>query len=265
MFHGMGSFSAGQDRNGNNATATSGTLDRNLVTTYNDPSGYTTYTTYDSAGNPLVYRVDYLTVTIKSDICSATGGVYNCTDDPQPQNFPTKITLPTGKTYVFKYAVNTPGDLIEMDLPTGAVITYQYKDFYQQKYVHWQEPTYAGSRAVTKRTVTLNGQSNSWTYTPSLGGDTVTDPLGNYQVHTFNYVNTMDGWVAVISPNVYEVSVAYHNAQGQLLRTTNNTYTAEYDPVNNTTANVRSIQTQTILETGQTSEEQTDYETFSYP
>jgi RHS repeat-associated protein len=254
------SASSAQDRNGNTMTASADTLNRNLVTTYNG-NGYTTYTISDSAGNPLVFRVDFQTITFTSDIC---GSIQYCTDSDFYISVPTKITLPTGKTYVFKYAANTPGDLIEMDLPTGAVITYQYGDFYQSVYTKGVvKPNYVGGRAITKRTVTVNGQANSWIYTPALGLNTITDPLGNKQVHTFSTVAASDD-PNVRSSNMYETSVVYENPQGQALRTVNKTYAAEYDPVNNTTANVRLIQTQTVLENGQTSETQTDFETFKY-
>ncbi len=271
---GVGLFGPGQDRNGNLTTETSDTLGRNLLTTSGgtnpDGTGFTTYTITNSAGKPLVFRIDYQNVTITTDICAATTGIsaYSCADYTIVNGLPSKITLPTGKAYVFKYANDTPGDLIEMDLPTGGVITYQYEDFYQPKYVSGQSdlPNFVGSRAVTKRTVTINGQSNFWTYTPNpnTGIDTVTDPLGNYQVHTFSFVDALNGSQLIESSNWYEVGVAYHNSQGQLLRTTNNTYAADYDPVNNTTANVRVIQTTTTLDNGQTSEKQTDYETFPY-
>lgn len=264
------SSDAGQDRNGNSATATADTLNRDLVTTYNGTTDsgapYTTYTTYDSAGNPLVYRVDTQSVTITSDICTATGG--GCTDGTMTYDLPSMLTLPTGKSYVFKYANNTPGDLVELDLPTGASIKYTYTDLYQEKFgAKGTEPNDVGGRAVTSRAVTVNGQTNTWTYTPNLASvNTVIDPLGNQQVHTFSTVSAAnDGNQYVISPNKYEMSVAYYNSQHQLLRTTNNTYYADWDPVNNTTANVRMTQTRTILENNQTSEQQTDYETFSYP
>lgn len=266
----IGNTLTNQDRNGNIITPAGDTVDRNLVTEYDGTTGsgepYTTYTINDSAGNPLVYRVDYQAVTITSDICAVTGG--GCTDSSLAYDLPSMLTLPTGKTYVFKYANNTPGDLIEMDLPTGAVITYQYEDLYVEKYIgHGTEPTYVGGRAVTNRTVTVNGQAYPWTYTPNLAGvNTVTDPLGNQQVHTFSTVSASTGGSQyVTSSNEYETSVVYYNSQHQRLRTINNTYAADWDPVNNTTANVRVTQTQTILDNNQTSEVQTDYETFSYP
>jgi RHS repeat-associated protein len=266
----MGGFSNGQDTNGNQFSPTADTLNRDIITTGGGTNSngmpYTTWTINDSSGNPLVFRLDFQMVTITTDICAATAGPYNCTDYTETMGLPSVLTLPTGKTYVFKYAANTPGDLVEMDLPTGAVITYQYGDFYQSKYSSGQtRPNYVGSRAVTKRTVTVNGASNSWTYTPGTT-DTVTDPLGNYQVHTFSFVNASGGPGGLVeSPGVYEVGVAFYNAQKQLLRTVANTYAAEWDPVNNSTANVRVVQTTTTLENGQTSAVQTDYETFTYP
>jgi len=260
-----------RDTNGNTMTSSSDTIDRNLLTTVNgtnpDGTGYTTYTTQDYAGNPLVFRVDYQLVSTMSDICAATNiGPYGCTDTPGAiGELPSTLTLPTGKQYVFKYAPNTPADLIEMDLPTGAVITYQYEDFYQSNpYLQGQEPGYTGSRAVKQRTVTVGSQTNTWTYTPSLSKDTVTDPLGNVQVHSFGPVSVTGPGGLISSPNVYELGVAYYNSQNQLLRSTSNQYAAEYDPVNNTTANVRMVQTTTTLDNGQISQKQTSYETFQY-
>ena len=270
-----------QDRNGNIATASLDTLDRNLVTTYNgtgtDGMPYTTYTISNSSGSPLIFTVNFQTVTITTDICSNTiYGLYNCTDYTTTKDLPSMLTLPTHKTYVFKYAPNTPGDLIEMDLPTGAVITYQYTDFYEMQLSPQPGyyPNFVGSRAVTKRTVAVNGNQYVWTYNLVPGvSSTVTDPLGNYQIHTFNVVHAMSGGnIIATSSNVYEMSVAYYNSSNQLLRTDTNTYTAEPDPVNSgyyppntTTANVRVTHTTTTLDSGQTSAKQTDYETFSYP
>ena len=267
-------LSAGQDRNGNTVSATSDTLQRNLVTTYNGTTSggmpYTTWTTHDAAGTTLVFRLDYQAVTVTSDICAAAHSIYSaasCADFTQTYDYPSVLTLPTGKTYVFKFANNTPGDLQELDLPTGASITYQYEDFYQLKINPLQpaHPNFAGSRAVTKRTVNVDGQQYAWNYSPSQTSDTVTDPLGNYQIHTFSFISALDpGNQLVFSTGVYEQSEADYDNQGNLLRTTVNSYAAEYDPVNNTTANGRIVQVKTTLGNA-TSAVQTDYETFSYP
>lgn len=266
---------AGQDRNGNTATTTSDTLERNLVTTYNGTTSaglpYTTYTINNSAGKPLVFRVDYQNVAVTSDICAATNGAYPCTDISQTQILPSMLTLPTGKTYVFKYTSNTPGDLYEMDLPTGAVITYQYQDFYQTKFVtqpglHSPQPNYVGSRAVKSRTVAVDGQTYLWTYTPSVTTDTVTDPLLNVQVHTFSTVNASGPSGLVASSNLFEMGVVYKDSKGNTLRTVSNKYAADYDPVDQTAVNERITQTTTTLDNGQASQKQTDFnDTFSYP
>jgi RHS repeat-associated protein len=263
-----------RDRNGNTITSTGDMLDRGLLTEFDGTTSgglpYTTYTAQDYAGKPLVFRVDYQQVVMLTDICAATTGVesaaVNCTDAPTTVTVPAKLTLPNGKTYVFKYAENTPGDLSELDLPNGATITYSYTDFYiGSPYQRGTQPNYVGSRAVTKRVETIGSQVNTWTYNPGITGDKVTDPMGNSQVHQFSPVSINVGPTNYTTSSVYETGVLYYDSSNNLLRTVSKAYTGEADLVNNAVANVRLISTTTKLENEQASQTQTDYETFTYP
>ncbi|WP_220464965.1 RHS repeat-associated core domain-containing protein [Granulicella sp. 5B5] len=264
-----------RDRNGNLITPNADTLNRSLLAYSNgtnpDGSTYSTYTIENHAGNPLTFRVDFQQMSFQTDICAATAGgaggaATNCTDSPTAITVPTKLTLPNGKTYVFKYAQGSPGDLQELDLPNGAYITYSYTDFYQASpYQHGTQPNYVGSRAVTKRVETIGSQVNTWTYNPSIVSDKVTDPMGNSQVHQFAPVSINVGPTNYTTTSVYETGVLYYDSSGNLLRTVGKTYTGEPDLVNNAVANVRVISTTTTLENGQTSQVQTDFETFQYP
>ena len=263
-----------RDRNGNTVTTSGDTLNRGLLNEVDGTTSgglpYTTYTAENYAGNPLVFRVDYQQVVMLTDICAATTGVesaaVNCTDAPTTVTVPQKLTLPNGKTYVFKYAANTPGDLSELDLPNGATITYSYTDFYvASPYQHGTQPNYVGSRAVTKRVETTGNQVNTWTYSPSVISDKVTDPMGNSQVHQFSPVSINVGPTNYTTSSVYETGVLYYDSSNNLLRTVSKVYTGEADLVNTAVANVRLISTTTTLENGQASQTQTDYETFTYP
>src|SRR5205807_10416076 len=106
----------------------------------------------------------------------------------QIQPLVSSIVLPTGQQYLFHYDPNF-GDLIEIDLPTGGVITYS-----------WQVVGTAGPppdgrntahRVIKTRTLTIPWQpSQTWNFQWSaaiyVGGVTVTDPLNNQSVYTLN-------------------------------------------------------------------------------
>jgi RHS repeat-associated protein len=257
------------DRNGNEA-GPNDTLDRPLIETFNDPRGqYTTYTVRDSDGNQQVYRVDYQSVDLNPDICTALSPPKQFTCEQNwysPISLPSKLTLPNGKTYVFTYVSNSSGELQQITLPDGGTISYTYSDAYQLKLNSpGQPPNAVGGRAVTTRTVTVNGVASTWNYKITLGGsNTVTDPLGNVQAYVFTDLCANGGPAQICSSNVYEASVTYSDSAGHTLRKVSNTYADEYDPVNNAVANARVIKLTTTLDNGQVTQRQTDYETFTY-
>lgn len=269
-----------EDANGNMMSETLDTVGRTPISvsvgptiTYTAPSGrtitgpqYTKYTSEDSNGNPQVYEVDYQAVDEISDICASTFSVSGtCTEGGGQTLVYKQLLLPDGRAYVFTYTNNTPGDLSRVDLPTGASIAYTYGDFYQTQFGgEGQQPNSTGGRSIATRTVTVGGVSNRWTYKIAQGTSSVTDPLGNSQSHTFVQVNSGTGSQMRTSSNFYEAQVVYKGSSGTL-RTVNTDYEADADYVTNVAINVRPIRKTTILDNGQQSKVETDYETFTYP
>jgi YD repeat-containing protein len=133
---------------------------------------------------------------------------------------PTKlqsIVLPNLQTWDFTY--NDPGDgstynglpinygsLTQITLPTGGTISYSYATELQG--------VISGGRRVVQRTVNANdgAGAHSWSYAYTFGTTpvtTVTDPMGNYVVHTFG-LQTGSG---------YETLTQYYQSGGTLLKT----------------------------------------------
>ncbi|AEU36103.1 RHS repeat-associated core domain protein [Granulicella mallensis MP5ACTX8] len=280
-----------RDRNGNimSLQGDTDTLNRSPVTTtsgpgvtYTTPLGnaiqgyqYTNYTVYDSSGNPQVYKVDYQAMDFASNMCTEAtmsgtqSQSYPCEDTVIPIIEPWHLTLPSGKAYVFTFNNGSMGELAKVDLPTGGSISYSYSGLYQTQpnTIPGQQPNWVGGPGVTSRTVTVNGAANKWTY--KINPDeqaTVTDPLGNTQIHTYGLVQPSN---APANYNTYlgayyDTSATYSDSSGNLLKTVANDYTAEYDPINNAIANVRVIRTTTTLAGNQVTKKETDYETFQY-
>jgi RHS repeat-associated protein len=139
------------------------------------------------------------------------------------------IVMPNGQSWDFQY--NDPGDgstfngypinygtLTQITLPTGGTISYTYLT---------ESSEGAGvcnmvGRWVATRSVNANDGTGShqWTYsyTINVGGasnsTTVTDPVGNYVVHTFG----------VGSCQAYETEAQYYQAGGTLLKTITTAY-----------------------------------------
>ncbi len=64
----------------------------------------------------------------------------------------------------------------------------------------------------------------------------MTDPDGNVQVHTYEYITDSSNRV---SSTEYEKSVAYKDSSGNVLRTVTNTYVGDPDPNSNLLINGR--------------------------
>jgi RHS repeat-associated protein len=276
------------DPNGNEASSGADTIDRPLVsvangptTTYTAPLGQTqqgpsstTYTVQDSNGTPRVYTVNYEAVDWSPDICSQAPPLvstrYACElISPRAPLVISQITLPDGSSYKFTYVDNQSGEIQSITLPTGATISYTYGDVYQAKNMNigplnMNLPSgVVGGRGVTTRTVAVNGSQYNWTYNfdVNLANTTVTDPVGNVTVHNYGQLSVND---EPASSGEYEMSTTYTDAHGKLLRTVNNTYTPDYDPVNKAISDARLVKQVTTLENGQQSEKLTTYDSFTY-
>lgn len=151
------------------------------------------------------------------------------------------IVLPDGHSWSFQY--NDPGDgstyggspvnygtLTQITLPTGGTISYSYTTISGMGGTTCQN----GGRFVVSRTVNANdGAGNhTWTYsyaTTNTGNNsspwsvatTVTDPLGNQTVHTFNSLYAQDNCPA------YEAQTQYYQgsqSSSTLLKTVKTSY-----------------------------------------
>jgi YD repeat-containing protein len=119
---------------------------------------------------------------------------------------------------------------------------------------------------VTSRTVNANDGTggHTWTYgygTNSAGAETttVTDPVGNYSVHTFGLS---------IGQPIYETQVQYFQANGTLLKTVNTTYSYTASNMSRNSQaplNVVPIQITVTLANGKTSTVNRSYDSgFNY-
>ncbi len=274
------------DPNGNEA-GPNDTMDRALVTTTNGPTmtytsplgatlqgpSYTDYTVLDSNGDKQVYKVNYEMIDINPDICSqdpgAVSSIYSCSVGSYGSPLVIKqVVLPNNFSYGFTYVNNSNGQVQQVTLPTGASISYTYADDYQEKFAGTGVPYSAvGTSGVATRTVTVNGSAYKWTYNISLEGQnnsqtSVTDPLGYVTVHNFGTLCADS--CTTTSADVYETSTTYSDAHSHLLRTITNTFTPDYDPVNNTVSDGRLTNQTITLDNGEQSQRTTSYDSFTY-
>ena len=273
-------FTAGalEDANGNQASSTTDMLNRVPVTTtqgpnftFTSPLGaqltapqYTLYNITDTNGQQQVYRLDYQLIDVSSNMCPIVQFTKKtCNEDTGDDLLmPQKLTLPNGKTYLFTFNNNTPGQLARVDLPTGAYITYTYANSYFAQPPASNPQNWAGRQGVVSRTVHENGNTYTWNYSGIPNGTvTVTDPDGNVQVHTYQAITDNAGHS---SATKYEQSVVYENSSGQVLRTVANTYAGDLDPNSLLLVDGRITSVTTTLDNGLVSQKQTDYETFQY-
>jgi RHS repeat-associated protein len=98
------------------------------------------------------------------------------------------LTLPDGTSYTFTY--NLTGDLAQVTLPQGGTI----------KYTWTTAPTNVDNGTVFQRAVqtrTLNAGNNApdqvWTFAYTVGGATITDPMGNDSVYAYSPPNGSSG------------------------------------------------------------------------
>ena len=233
---------AREDSNGNKITYTDGTN-----TAYVDTMGRTvplppapsTTTSFSGCTGPLptysaalwnlpaegggtaTYKLCFAQVTFK------TPTTLTCANTSQPTFQPVRlqsVLLPNSTSWVFEY--NDPdasdpssnyGSLTKITFPTGGSISYTYETVgCNSQY---------GARYVATRTVdALDGPNfssnpHTWIYTwgggfPYSSPNTVTDPYGNYAVHTFGTGATTG----------YETEVQYYNSSSALQKTVETSY-----------------------------------------
>ncbi len=242
-----------QDSNGNqliypgdNATGTgTDTLGRTL---FNNEIKY-----YDSSGTLQTIQITYTNVSIQTSLCWLSSADI-CTEYSGTWSMPYQIILPNGMTYTFTYAQGAYGEPTSVTLPTGGQISWA-----------WGSPTEdGGGRVVASRTVTVGGQTSTWTYTHTQLWQTqystnVRDPVGNEAKHSFTRLGSgfRDWNKPTDVPNVTKVEFFQGSAAtGQLMKTVQTDYSGAGTilPIRETT---------TWNPTNQVSKVETDWDSFT--
>jgi RHS repeat-associated protein len=175
---------------------------------------------------------------------------------PNSQNLTKLQSIVLPNTQIWSFTYNDPGDgstyngspinygtLTQIALPTGGTLSYSYATLLNL----------AGcdnsGRWVTQRTLNANDGtgSHTWSYSYTFGSPsttTVTDPLGNYAVHTF-------GLVACAG---YETQTQYYQSGGTLLKTITTVFNSLVSRNTSGLANVVPTQITTAWANGKTSQ-----------
>ena len=274
-----------EDPNGNMITLSSGTFTDSLGRQITSPPNPSSSSNTDTSGCPqppqVLLPVDHAVQwsvpgpngnTVNYKFCYAKVAI-NIPPGSPTSEYPgvsgsnTKlqsILLPNGQTWSFGY--NDPGDgstyngspvnygtLTQVTLPTGGTISYSYVSV--GSLVGCQN----GGRWVATRMMNANDGtgSHTWTYSYTYGtSTTVTDPLGNYAVHTF-------GLGGPCTP--YETQTQYYQVGGTLLKTVSTTYNSVASRNSNGPVNVVPTQIETTWPNGKTSQVTKSYDSgFSY-
>jgi hypothetical protein len=255
--------SSPKDANGNMMTWGPGGLDslgRALVAVQT-PTNQRIYTVKDSSGNNQTYTVNLnSSYTIKTNLPDAPGAGSGVLKQINGSAYTviSSIVLPNGRSYVFKYDQPSPyayANLVEIDLPTGAVTTYSWATF--------GNSDSSSSRKVTDRTVTVNGQQYHWHFDQSTG--TVTDPAGNQSVYSRVQGTILSAkfYAGTASGNpVRQYQMSYVNDASDPMQ---DPYQGTPDPeyiLYNPGRRLTSITT--TLDDGRVSKKEYDSETFNY-
>lgn len=251
------------DTNGNVATLSTDMLGRSMPFA-------TSFSYKDSNGATQSFSVQSATFNVQTSLCGGTSP-YPCTEYTTTQSMPVKLILPDSTSYQFSYQNNSEVQLAQIILPTGASISYSNSLASTQQPDGGHHPTIVQRPVVTSRTVSVGGSNFQWLYGPCSGvsATCVTDPEGNQQAHTFNKVTIGND----CSAGPVETSVAYYQGSagsGTLLKTTSRTWTGDDEtainnfPCGSLVVNLRVTSEITTLDSGQSSQVQTDYETFPW-
>jgi RHS repeat-associated protein len=285
-----------EDNNGNEMSTTADMLNRNPLSTSNvgsqnylTPLGtsvpgpqYTLWTYTDSNGATQSFKLNYEAI----DISTSFGCLGSCTQYTTPLLVPASLTLPNSSgTYTFGWQNDDAAELTSVGLPTGGSISYTYGPEQNTVVQAGNALTcsqtgadcsfiFLARKQVLTRSVYDGTSTNKWQYTNTVaeysgGTATVTDPLGNEEVHTYSVVKVGTGNCPIFcSGSSYETEIQYYNSSSTLLRTVQKNYAADVTSVAPgnfpfTVGNVRLTSETTILPNGLQKQTQTDYEVIS--
>ena len=200
------------------------------------------------------YTINYASATLTTSfgVSGAYGAIWEYSGSREKV---TSIVLPNGRSYTFSY--DSYGSVTQMTFPTGATINYTWANYPNASCTY---------RYVSSRTVTVNGQSSTWTFSHApvgtatcngltqVGSDvtvTQTDPLSNQTVYT------------VSRGNVKTAKFYQGAATGTPLRQ----YTVEYTDYNNASGSLPPLylptRITTQLEDGRQSKKEFTYDTLN--
>jgi hypothetical protein len=200
------------DINGNIKNEYPGGLDtvgRTIVTQQN-LGNQILYTVRDPNASAQTYTVNLSNISIATNF-NINGPYGRILEYSGTRTVISSIVLPNGRSYLFQYENNGYGAINRIDLPTGGFITYTWATAVDSDKSH---------RYVAARTVNVNGQSYTWSFSRTGSNDnivvTATDTLQNQAI--FNVVSG-----AVESANFYNGA-----ASGNPYRQYNMVYDHDY-------------------------------------
>ena len=247
-----------KDNNGNEMSAAADMLNRDPLTVYNAPNknytsplgnnvagpSYTTWSYTDSNGSSRSFTLNYEAIDINTTSLTPLSGkppVGSTLQFTGTYVVPYTLTLPgNGGVYTFGWENDDTGELTSVGLPSGGSIAYTYEVGPPTTTETANLKNCASGlggctsimierNEVTSRAVTDNSGTHTWNYTWSSVG-TVTDPLGNQEIHTYSAIqvnpNNPD-CPSQCSSTSYETEVQYENPSGTVLRTITKTYAAD--------------------------------------
>lgn len=189
------------------------TLGRVMVNRTDPGPNQTVFSVYDVNGIQRSYTINYVDVPIHTsfNLSSMFGGLVREYSGTRKEI--SSVILPNGLSYQFQY--DSFGYITQITLPSGATVQYSWAI----------DPVVDRVRYVSSRTLTVSGQSSTWTFTraagaadecapsavnPSCKKITVTDPQQNQTVYV--RTGTSSG------PNVTRVRIYQGAPAGMPLR-----------------------------------------------
>lgn len=279
-------FTKAEDRNGNILYQVTGPwtdmMNRTVLKQTVSTQSQDVYQYTDSNGEMQSITINYVSVPYQTDDCSIVSGIPNsidkCFEGSGTYRLPQSIILPNAQQYTFSYNSGGHGELKSMTLPSGAAITYTYQRVqtgasertgskagatgYSPAYFHY---------GVSQRTVIDNGVPALWQYTTTNDGSehpsyttTVEDPNGNCAVHSYGTVDSQHLYGLGELETIYESGCG---STASVLQRVVTSYSFNEEAAPDGTLDAYFLRPHTVTTTlagGESSQVQTDYETFTF-
>jgi RHS repeat-associated protein len=249
---------------------------------------------FDSGGQQLNFQVEWVNLTLSTSFPTAEPYPAHCNFNQSGNigmNSIKKITLPNGLSYEFFYetwwdtgnptAQNPYGEVTKVRLPTGGYIKYKWATIAQMDEGPEGAPNFIDctplldARVLVERRVSEDGASEQvwqYSYDTQAGTTTVTDPVGNVEIHWFTNDKIRLEWRVEYRQGP---STPLRRVETNWASDTGPIFARQYSPGQEAFGltgifdlgprNYRTIrQTTTLLDTNQVSKTETDYDCFNY-